>query len=72
MTIEPEGDNDNLRFRAVRPLTDLGATMEFTRDQYLPGELAEAKVTLSNEGTTPMTGLVVNCNRVGNPRRADR
>ncbi|MBP2331104.1 hypothetical protein JOF56_011489 [Kibdelosporangium banguiense] len=53
--------------RAVRPLTDrLSASITLSKDSYQPGENVQATVTLTNRGSTPITGLKAWCNRVGN------
>lgn len=64
--VDESGGSDDLRLRGVRPLNGvLSATMEFTKDEYRPGELARIRITLTNSGSTPLTGIVAGCNRSG-------
>jgi hypothetical protein len=59
-------DTDDLLVRGAPPLNGaLHASMAFTQDSYRAGDLAHVTVTLANSGTTPLTGIVAACNRVG-------
>lgn len=53
-------------FALTRPLSDrLHATMRFDQTSYQPGDTVHVTVTLANSGTTPITGVVADCNRAG-------
>ena len=56
---------DGLLFRAVRPITDLAVDIEFTKDTYREDERPVVRVTLTNNGDLPLTGLRAYCNRSG-------
>jgi hypothetical protein len=52
----------------TRPLSDrLHATVGFDQATYQPGDTVHVTVTLRNSGTTPIAGVVADCNRVGDP-----
>jgi len=66
LDIDAARDNSDLRIRAVPPLGGaLHAAMAFTRNRYRPGDTAHVKVTLTNSGAIPLTGIVASCNRSG-------
>jgi hypothetical protein len=66
LDIDATRDNSDLRIRAVPPLNGaLHAAMAFTKNRYRPGDTAHIKVTLTNSGPIPLTGLVASCNRSG-------
>jgi hypothetical protein len=53
-------------FVAERPLSErLHATIAFDQPNYQVGDTAHVTVTLSNSGSTPINGIVADCNRVG-------
>jgi uncharacterized repeat protein (TIGR01451 family) len=61
------GSDTDLLLRGAPPLNGaLKATTAFTQDSYQVGDLAHVTVTLSNSGPIPLTGIVAECNRVGN------
>lgn len=63
-----EGPATQSTIRAVRPLTDrLTASIALKKKNYQPGDTAQATVTLTNRGPTPITGLKASCNRIGDP-----
>ena len=66
VTIDESDSNDNLRLRAVRPLTSLTVSLAFEKDTYRVGEPAKVRVRLTNTGDRDLVGIVANCNRVGN------
>ncbi len=50
----------------TRPLSDqLHAAIRFDQASYQPGDTVHVTVTLSNSGTTPISGVIADCNRVG-------
>lgn len=56
----------DLLVRGAPPLNGaLTASLAFTQDSYQPGDLAHLTVTLANSGSTPLTGIVAACNRIG-------
>ncbi len=60
-TLTAEGRKD-VAVRAVRPLKDvLSGALEFAADSYKVGDTANAVVTLTNSGTTKLTGIRANC-----------
>lgn len=61
----PASGVDDVRIRAVRPLSDLAVGMAFTKSTYTPAEAPTVRVTLTNNGDVPMTGVIANCNRSG-------
>ncbi|MCE6996907.1 hypothetical protein LZG04_19175 [Saccharothrix sp. S26] len=66
VVVDGSGSAANLVLRGERPLTDvLSATMRFTRDAYRVGDRAEIAVTLTNRGTTDLTGIKAGCDRSG-------
>jgi SdrD B-like protein len=67
ITVDQSDDHADMRIRLVKPLApgQLTAGLKFTKDTYLAGELAHLTVTLSNKGSSPLVGIVANCNRVG-------
>jgi hypothetical protein len=53
-------------FPAARPLSDsLHATVRFDQSTYRPGDTVHLTVTLRNSGTSPITGVIADCNRIG-------
>lgn len=63
-----EGPARQADIRGVRPLTDrLTASIAFKKKDYQPGDIAQVRVTLTNRGSTPITGLKAFCNRIGDP-----
>jgi uncharacterized repeat protein (TIGR01451 family) len=53
-------------YPVVRQLSDtLHATMSFDESSYRVGESAHLTVTLTNTGTTPITGIQASCDHVG-------
>ncbi|GAA2989140.1 SdrD B-like domain-containing protein [Actinokineospora diospyrosa] len=72
--VDGYGTGANLVLRGVRPLTDqLSATMKFTKSVYNVGDSANLLVTLTNSGTTDLTGIQAYCDRSGGegPQLAD-
>ncbi|MDT7801692.1 MAG: hypothetical protein QOI78_5125 [Actinomycetota bacterium] len=66
-TVRIGPDTKDLLVRGAPPLNGaLKASMAFTQDSYKVGDLAHVTVTLSNSGSIPLTGIVAECNRVGN------
>jgi hypothetical protein len=60
------GENTPLDLRGAAPLNGaLKASMAFAKDSYQVGELAHVTVTLTNSGKLPLTGIVAECNRIG-------
>ena len=60
--------------RGQRPLTDvLSAAMRFTRGVYAVGDRAEVEVTLTNSGSSDLTGIRATCDRAnsGGPELRD-
>ncbi|TCO64431.1 SdrD B-like domain-containing protein [Actinocrispum wychmicini] len=67
ITVDQSDRNEDLRIRAVKPLHgELAVQLRFTQDTYKVGDIAHVTVTLANSGSGPVTGIVANCNRVGN------
>ncbi|WIY03793.1 SdrD B-like domain-containing protein [Amycolatopsis mongoliensis] len=65
-TVHIGPDSDDLLVRGAPPLNGaLKASMKFTQDSYRVGDLLHLTVTLSNSGSIPLTGIVAECNRVG-------
>lgn len=65
-TVRITPDTPDLLVRGAPPLNGaLTASLAFTQDSYQPGDLAHLTVTLANSGSTPMTGIVAACNRIG-------
>jgi hypothetical protein len=61
------GPDTKLVVRGAPPLNGaLKASMAFAQDTYKVGDLAHVTVTLSNSGPIPLTGIVAECNQVGN------
>ncbi|MEV7039539.1 hypothetical protein [Amycolatopsis sp. NPDC051061] len=61
------GSDTKLVVRGAPPLDGaLKASMAFTQDTYQTGDLAHVTVTLANSGPIPLTGIVAECNQVGN------
>jgi hypothetical protein len=59
--------HSDLQYKTIRPLSDtLHATMSFEQPSYHIGDTAHLTVTLTNSGPTTITGIVADCNRVGN------
>lgn len=55
-----------LRLRGVRPLTEqLHVTGAFDRQTYQAGDPVQVTFTLTNVGTTPLTGITLGCDRFG-------
>ena len=53
-------------FVAERPMSErLRATMTFDQPNYQVGDTAHVTVTLSNTSSTPISGIVADCNRIG-------
>jgi hypothetical protein len=57
----PESGVDGVLLRGTMPLTDLAADMAFTKDTYGPDEAPVVRVTLTNKGNLPLTGIVATC-----------
>ncbi len=65
-TIQIRPDKKDLLIRGAPPLNGaLKASVAFNRHDYTKGELARITVTLSNTGPIPLTGIVAECNRIG-------
>ncbi|MEU0790891.1 SpaA isopeptide-forming pilin-related protein [Amycolatopsis sp. NPDC005961] len=65
-TVRITPDTPDLLVRGAPPLNGaLTASLAFTQDSYQPGDLAHLTVTLANSGSTPLTGIVAACNRIG-------
>jgi hypothetical protein len=67
-TVDQSDDNADMRIRLVKQLADgqLTASLKFTKDTYQADELAHVTVTVSNKGSTPLSGIVASCNTIGN------
>jgi hypothetical protein len=66
MRIVQVGPDTKLVLRGAPPLNGaLKASMAFTQDTYQVGDLAHVTVTLANSGPIPLTGVVAECNRIG-------
>jgi hypothetical protein len=52
---------DSLRLAAVRSLDKLAADVKFGKDVYRSGDRVAVKVTLTNSGSRPVSGIVANC-----------
>jgi hypothetical protein len=62
-----EGTPGTVTVKAVRPLSDrLHVTVKFARNTYQVGDTVKAKVTLTNSGSTAISGIVSHCNGIGN------
>jgi len=57
----PESGVDGVLLAGTRPLTDLAAEVTFTKDTYKPDEAPVVRVTLTNKGNLPLTGIVATC-----------
>ncbi|CRK59954.1 hypothetical protein [Alloactinosynnema sp. L-07] len=58
--------NANVVFRGVGQFNQsLTASIAFTKQRYQVGDMAEMKVTLTNTGSVPLSGIKANCDRVG-------
>ncbi|MFC4854024.1 carboxypeptidase-like regulatory domain-containing protein [Actinophytocola glycyrrhizae] len=64
VTVDESG-LDDLLFRAVRQITDLAVDLEFTEDTYRRDDTPTVRVTLTNNGDLPLTGILAYCNRGG-------
>lgn len=64
VTIDKSGV-DGLLVRAVSPIRGLTVDLEFTKDTYARDEAVIVRVTLTNNGTVPLHGIIANCNRAG-------
>lgn len=66
--IQIRPDGKELLIRGAPPLNGaLKASVAFSRYDYKKGQLARLTVTLSNSGSIPLTGIVAECNRIGDP-----
>lgn len=63
VTVDESGVD--LLLRAYEPLTNLAADLEFTKDTYARDEAPVVRVTLTNSGDFPETGIVARCDRGG-------
>lgn len=62
LRLDGSGANQALSIRGVRPLVEsLQASIELDKASYVIGEPVTAKVTLTNKGTHPLSGLFVTC-----------
>lgn len=67
-TVHIGPDSDDMLVRGVPPLNGaLKASIAFTQDSYQVGDTAHLTVTLANSGPIPLTGIVAECNRIGDP-----
>ncbi|HEX6352148.1 hypothetical protein [Actinophytocola sp.] len=57
----PASGVDNLVFEARPTLTDLDVEMVFTKDTYKPTEAPTVRVTLTNNGNTPVSEVIADC-----------
>lgn len=57
----PESGVDGVLFGTVRNLRDLAVDMKFTRGTYEPDEAPTIRVTLTNNGDVPLSGIRANC-----------
>ncbi|MBW4719539.1 SdrD B-like domain-containing protein [Saccharothrix obliqua] len=63
--VDVDGD-EHVEYRAVRPLSDrLTAKAQFRQDTHQVGDRAEVVITLTNTGTTDITGIKAGCDRSG-------
>ncbi|WP_026454251.1 SdrD B-like domain-containing protein [Saccharomonospora iraqiensis] len=70
--VDGSGQSTDLEIRGERPLSDvLGASIDFDDDTYAPGDLAHATITLTNDGSEPLTGIKAGCNRAGSGLHLD-
>jgi uncharacterized surface anchored protein len=66
VTVDGSDKSENLRLKAIKGLAAiLAADIKFAKDTYQPGETAHLTVTLTNNGSAPLTGIQGSCNRVG-------
>ncbi|GLY48168.1 hypothetical protein Lesp01_18240 [Lentzea sp. NBRC 102530] len=64
--VDGTGATSNLRFQAVRPLTDqLSASARIIATDPVPGGSATVEITLSNRGGADVVDVVEGCNRAG-------
>lgn len=60
VTVDESGV-DGLVFRATQPLYGLAVTAAFTKGTYKPDEAPTLRITLTNKGDLPLTGIVASC-----------
>jgi hypothetical protein len=66
LRVDGTGSTEDLRIRARRPMSEsLHASVALDRNSYAAGDPATLKVTLTNTGRYPLTGLSAGCDRLG-------
>ncbi|MFC7618028.1 carboxypeptidase-like regulatory domain-containing protein [Actinokineospora soli] len=61
-----EGETAEVDLAGVRPFKEsLTAQVEFTMEEYQPGDTAEVLVTLANTGDVRLAGITAHCNGAG-------
>ncbi|ANZ37050.1 hypothetical protein BBK82_14205 [Lentzea guizhouensis] len=64
--VDGSGSTSDLRHQAVRPLTDqLSSSLRFTTTEHVDNGPIGVEFTLTNTGTTDLTGIKAGCNRSG-------
>lgn len=67
VTVDEQDDGDVL-FGLERPLFQvLDVSMAFTKSSYAEGETAHLAITMTNNGSAELTGIVAMCMGAGNP-----